>query len=275
MNRTLRLALLVTTGAALLVSCTRTGDGKDAAKTDNVAVVNGKPISRNTYNYYVKGVANGKTPEELTPEQRSELLENLIRGELIAAETEKNGLAAREETRAVLELTRLNVLQQAASQDYLNTRKATEAEVKAEYDTQVQAMPGTEFRVRHILVNTEEFANNLIRQLDRGANFAQLARKDSTDQGSRENGGELPWFTPERMVQPFSEAVLKLDPGQYTKTPVQTSYGWHVIQLEERRAMAPPPFDTVKDRITQIVEAKKFKAYTDELARTAKIERTL
>ena len=268
----------ITLAALLATACAPKAPGagaaKDASGADVVAVVNGKAISRNTFEFYVKGVA-GKPAAELTPEQRTELLDNLIRGELIATAAETSGLAARDETRAVMELSRLTVLQQAASQDYLKERKATEAELKAEYDTQVAAMPRTEYRARHILVNTEEFAQSLIRQLDRGADFAQLARRDSADQGSRENGGDLNWFTPDRMVKPFGDALVALEKGQYTKTPVQTSFGWHVILLEDKREAAPPPFESVKERLTQIVEAKKFKAYTDELARTAKIEKKL
>ncbi|MEY2854095.1 MAG: hypothetical protein RL030_1227, partial [Pseudomonadota bacterium] len=190
--------------ALLLAACGQKGAGT-AATTDNVAIVDGKPISRNTYEHYVQGVAN-RPASELTPEQRTELLDNLIRGELIASEAEKSGLAAKDDTRAVLDLSRLTVLQQASSQAYLKDRKATDSELQAEYDTQVAQMARTEFRARHILVNTEEFARNLIRQLDRGADFTQLAKKESLDTGSRESGGELGWFPPDRMVPPFAEA---------------------------------------------------------------------
>jgi peptidyl-prolyl cis-trans isomerase C len=267
------LAAALAASALLLAACGQKIAGTGAS-ADNVAVVDGRPVSRNTYDHYVQGVAN-RPSSELTPEQRAELLDNLIRGELIASEAERTGLAAKDDTRAVLDLSRLTVLQQASSQDYLKDRKATDPELKAEYDTQVAQMARTEFRARHILVNTEEFARNLIHQLDRGADFAQLAKKESLDTGSRENGGDLGWFTPDRMVPPFSEAIAKMDKGQITKDPVQTTFGWHVIQLEDRRDAAPPPFDSVKERLVQIVEAKKFRAHTDELMAAAKIERTL
>lgn len=266
------LACLALLTAALLGGCGKAGGTKVDA--DSVAVVNGRPISRNTYEHYVQGVAS-RPSAELTPEQRAELLDNLIRGELIASEAEKTGLAAHDDTRAVLELSRLTVLQQAASQAYLKDRKASDSELKAEYDTQVAQMARTEFRARHILVNTEEYARNLIRQLERGTDFATLARKESLDSGSREAGGELGWFAPDRMVPPFSEALARLDKGQITKDPVQTSFGWHVIQLEDRREAAPPPFDSVRERLVQIVESKKFRAHTDDLMASAKIERRL
>jgi peptidyl-prolyl cis-trans isomerase C len=268
------IALLAAACAVGMLAACSGKSGTAASTADNVAVVNGKPISRNTYEHYVQGVAS-RPSSELTPEQRAELLDNLIRGELIASDAEKSGLAAKDDTRAVLELSRLTVLQQAASQDYLKDRKATDPELKAEYDTQVAQMARTEFRARHILVNTEEYARSLIRQLDRGADFEQLAKKESIDTGSRDSGGDLGWFAADRMVKPFSEAVMRLDKGQVTKDPVQTSFGWHVIRLEDRRDAAPPPFESVKERLVQIVEAKKFRAHTDDLMATAKIERLL
>ncbi|MEP7312291.1 MAG: peptidylprolyl isomerase [Pseudomonadota bacterium] len=258
-----------------LAACGKQGatPDKPAADADTVAVVNGVAISRNTFDYYVQGVA-GKAATEVTAEEKAQLLDNLVRGELIAADAEKTGVAKQPETRAILELSRLNVLQQAASQSYLKERKATDEELRAEYAAQVAALSKTEYHARHILVATEQFAQKLIEQLGKGAKFEDLAKKESMDP-SKTNGGDLGWFTPDRMVKPFSDAVVNLKKGEFTKTPVQTQYGWHVIRLDETRDLAPPEFDGVKERLVQIVEAKKFKSYTDELAKTAKIEKKL
>jgi peptidyl-prolyl cis-trans isomerase C len=92
---------------------------------------------------------------------------------------------------------------------------------------------------------------------------------------SKDNGGDLGWFTPDRMVKPFADAVVAMKPGEYTHRPVQTQYGWHVIQLVEVRDLQPPAYDKVRQRLEQVVQAKKFKTYTDELARNAKIDRKL
>jgi peptidyl-prolyl cis-trans isomerase C len=238
-----------------------------------VAIVNGKSISRNTFDYYVQGVT-GKPVSEATDEQKAQLLDNLIRGVLIAAEAEKSEVGQAPETQAVLELSRLNALQQAASTAYLKDRKPTDEEMKAEYDQQIASLPASEYHARHILVANEEFAKKLIEQLDKGARFEDLAKKESMDP-SKANGGDLGWFTPDRMVPAFAAAVTGLTKGTYTKVPVQTQYGWHVIRLEETRAMSPPPLDSVKERLNQIVAAKKFKAYADELAKTARIEKKL
>lgn len=260
---------------AFTAGCAKQATPPASKASDDVAVVNGTGIGRNVFDYYVQGVS-GKPAAEATAEQKAQLLDNLIRGELVAADAEKTGLATQPETRAILELARLNVLQQASSQAFLKDRKPTDEELRKEYDEQVAAMPKTEYHARHILVATEQFAQKLIGQLEKGANFEELARKESMDP-SKQNGGDLGWFTatPDKMLQPISEAVIGLTKGGYTKKPVQTQYGWHVIRLEDTRAMAAPPFDGVKDRLVQIVEAKKFKAHTDELLKAAKIEKKL
>ena len=92
---------------------------------------------------------------------------------------------------------------------------------------------------------------------------------------SKNNGGDLGWFAPNRMVPEVAAAVIALKPGEYTHTPVHTQYGWHVIELIETREVSPPPFDQVHGRLEQMVEAKKFRLYTDELMHNAKIERFL
>jgi peptidyl-prolyl cis-trans isomerase C len=101
-----------------------------------------------------------------------------------------------------------------------------------------------------------------------------VAKRESMD-SSKDSGGDLGWFTPDRMVKPFSDAVVALKPGEYTHTPVQTQYGWHIIKLEETRDLAPPSFDQVKQRLDQVIQAKKFKSYVDGLMKTAKVEKKL
>ena len=257
---------------AVVSGCSRNGsDNAAGSGTEAVATVNGKAISRNTFEYYVKGVT-GKEASESTAEQKQQLLDTLIRGLLVADQAEKDGLGRDGETRAMLELTRVNVLQQAAQKRLLKDYTPSEAELRAEYDAQLATLPKTEYHARHILVATEERAKKLIADLEKGARFEDLARRESMDP-SKDNGGDLGWFTPDRMVQPFSAAVEALAKGTYTKAPVQTQYGWHIIRLDETREVAAPPFDGVKDRLVQIVEAKKYKTYADDLVKTAKVER--
>ena len=125
----------------------------------------------------------------------------------------------------------------------------------------------------HILVKTKEEADKIIADLKKGAKFEKLAAAQSLD-GSKTNGGDLGWFSPANMVKPFADAVAGLKKGETTSAPVQSEFGWHVIRLDDTRETAPPSFDAVKDRLGQIVEAKKFKAYGDDLLKTAKVEKT-
>ncbi len=259
-----------------LIACQQKGGapGADAsAGGPPVATVNGKPIGRDFYEFYVKN-ASGKSSSELPKEQQQQALDNLIRAQIVAEQAEKDGLTKEKDTAAILELSRLNVLQQAVSERYLKDKKPTEQELRAEYETQVALLPRQEYRARHILVATENFAQKLVDQLDKGGNFGEIAKRESMD-SSKDQGGELGWFTPDRMVKPFSDAVVALKVGDYTKKPVQTQYGWHVIQLEETRDLAPPAYDGVKQRLEQVVQTKKFKEYTDGLLKTAKVEKKI
>src|SRR5204863_4334126 len=186
----------------------------------------------------------------------------------------KEGLDQSTDTAALLELSRLNVLQQAVSDRYLKDRKASEQELRAEYETQLGSQPKQEYHARHILVATEPFAEKIVTRLGKGEKFDELARRESMDP-SKSNGGDLGWFTPDRMVPEFSAAAMALKPGEYTHKPIRTQYGWHIIQLLETRALSAPPFDQVRQRLEQIVQNKKFRAYSDELMRNAKIEKLL
>jgi peptidyl-prolyl cis-trans isomerase C len=270
-----RILLPVVLVLAALSAC----QPKNTATTvaDNsppVASVNGVPITHDFYEFYIKGITGGKSSADLTPTQRSAALDNLIRARLVGEQALKEGLDKSGDTAYYLELSRLNVLEQAEQDKYLKDRKPTEQELRAEYESQLSQMPKTEYHARHILVATEPFAQKIIERLDKGEKFDALAKSESMD-SSKNNGGDLGWFTPNRMVPEFSGALMALKPGEYTKKPVQTQYGWHVIQLLETREVQPPPFDQVRQRLEQVVQAKKFRQYTDELMHNAKIERFL
>ena len=248
---------------------------KTAAINDNsppVATVNGAPISVNFYDFYIKGITGGKAPADLTAEQRTLALDNLIRAQLVAEQAVKDGVDKSGDAAYMLQLARLNVLEQAVQERYLKDRQPSEQELRAEYEAQLSAMPKTEYHARHILVATEPFAQKIVDRLDKGEKFDALAKAESMD-SSKNNGGDLGWFTANRMVPEFAAAVMTLKPNEYTHKPVQTQYGWHVIQLLETREVTPPPFDQVRQRLVQVVQAKKFKQYTDELLRNAKVEK--
>jgi peptidyl-prolyl cis-trans isomerase C len=235
-----------------------------------VASVNGVPISRDFYEFYIKGIS-GKTSSDLNPQQRTQALDNLIRAQLVAQQAVKEGLEKQPDTADLIKLERLNILEQAMSQKVLGGEQPTDDELQAEYTAEVAKLPKTEYHARHILVATEPFAEKIIQRLKAGEKFSDLAKTESMD-SSKTNGGDLGWFTLDHMVKPFADAVSSLKVGEYTQQPVQTQYGWHVIQLLGTRPLTPPPFDQVKQRLVQIVQAKKFQAYADDLMSKAKIE---
>jgi peptidyl-prolyl cis-trans isomerase C len=267
-----RLALPLLLLAGLAACQPKTGAVND--NSPPVATVNGAPISVNFYDFYIKGITGGKAPADLTAEQRGLALDNLIRAQLVAEQAVKEGVDKSGDTAYMLQLARLNVLEQAVQERYLKDRQPSDEELRAEYQAQLSAMPKTEYHARHILVATEPFAQKIIERLDKGEKFDVLAKAESMD-SSKNNGGDLGWFTANRMVPEFAAAVMTLKPNEYTHKAVQTQYGWHVIQLLETREVTAPPFDQVRQRLVQVVQAKKFKQYTDELLRNARVEKSL
>jgi len=259
--------------AVLATACAPKKTGTEG-KADSVATVDGQPISRNTFEQYVKGMAN-KPAADVPAEQRNTYLDNLVRAEVVAEDAEHSGVAARDETRAALDLARLQILQRASSDAYLKDRQPSDEELHAEYDIQVAQLDKVQYKTSHIQLATEDAAKKVIAQLKAGANFAQLAKTQSTDAGTRDKGGELDWSGPASMPPTFAMAVQKLKKGETTDEPVRTQYGFHVIRLVDTRDAVPPPFDSVKDRLVQIVEQKKFKAYVDGLMAKAKVTKSL
>ncbi len=272
----LGLTLAVIAASAVLVGCQQksAAGGAEVDTSPPVATVNGVAIGQNLYDFYVKNIAGGRSPKDLTADQRKQALDNLIRAEVVVQEADKNGLASDPDTVDLLALSRFNVIEQAASQRFLKDHKPTEEELRAEYETEVATFPHEEYHARHILVATEPYADKLIEQLDKGADFATLAKQQSMD-SSKDNGGDLGWFSPDRMVPQFAAAVVALKPGEYTHKPVHTTYGWHIIKLEGTRDVTPPSYESVHQRLVQIVEQKKFRAYEDGLMKNAKIDRKI
>lgn len=268
--------LTVAAVAVMLAACQPKGDAANdadaaaaAAAKKPVATINGKAITQGEFDAFIKQVA-GRTSAELDAAQKKRALESLVNLHVLAAQAEKDGLHKKADLAAELELNRLNILQQALAAQYLEGKTPTEQELKAEYDAQIAQMSRNEYRARHILVPTEIAATQILERLKKGERFEALAR-DSLD-ASRENGGDLGWFNPSSMVKPFADAVMALKKGETIAKPVQTQFGWHVIRLDDVREVQPPPFEEVKPQLTQSVLAKKFRAYSDELVKAAKVE---
>ena len=260
----------------MLAACNKPAAEKPAAAAATPAkpplvTVNDKAISSEIYEEFAKVLTRGKASADLSAEDREAIRDRLIRMELIAQQAEKDGLTQDPEVAGRLEITRLQILQQAAAQKYLKDRPATDAELHAEFDTQLASTPLIEYHARHILVSGEDVALKVIEQLKGGADFANLARRVSIDKGTAVRGGDLDWFPPNAMPPSFADALSLLKNGEFTKTPVNSPNGWHIIQLLGTRDRPPPSFEGVQDQLREIVQAKKFVAYSDGLVRAAKI----
>lgn len=242
------------------------------AMAQNAAVVNGKAIPSSRVDEFVKILAQQGRPD--TPETRKMIRDELITRELFVQEADKRGLEKTPEVKQQLEQIRQDVLIRALIANELKQSPVTDAEVKAEYEKLVKdsAQSGAqEYKARHILVESEDEAKQIVERLKKGEGFESLA-KLSKDPGSGANGGDLGWNTPDTFVKEFSEAMTKLKKGEYTVIPVKTQFGYHIIQLDDVRAAEPPPFDQVKPQLKQQLERQKIQALQEKLRASAKIQ---
>ena len=235
-----------------------------------VAKVNGVTIPQSRADILVREMTSQGRPD--TPEMRDAIKQELINREIVAQEAVKKGLDKRPEVVTQIDLQRQAVLINAYLQDYIKAHPVSDDAVKKEYERVKASAGGREYKVRHILVETEDEAKQIIAQLKKGASFEKLAGEKSKDQGSKDRGGDLDWATPARYVPAFGQAITKLKKGQLTDAPVQTQFGWHVIRVDDERASKFPAFEEVKPQIEQQMRQQTVnKAFTDLRAK-AKIE---
>lgn len=258
-----RLAGLLVAGAIISAPALAAEKGKA------FATVNGQPISQTVYNAFVAEQKAQGAPD--SPELQNAVKEELIRREILAQEAKKKGMDKNPNIQGQIELAKQAVLIRAYLSDYVKANPISEAQLKAEYDVIKNNLGSTEYKSRHVLVEKEEEAKAIIAKLDKGEKFSELA-KQSKDPGSKDKGGELGWSSPAAYVKPFGEALTKLKKGEYTKTPVQSDFGYHVIQLDDSRPANPPPFDQVKPQMQQRASQQQIETLVKELRSKAKVD---
>lgn len=232
-----------------------------------VATVNGTAIHNSDIDDYIHNF-------HLNPEQaanRGAILNDIISRKLVHEDAIKKGLEKRPDVIAEMNLARDAVLLNAAIHEAVVADPVTEKEIKQEYQDQLPNLQPTEYKARHILVKTEAEAKAIIKQLEKGADFAKLAKEKSKDASAKE-GGELGWFIGKQMVPQFTAAVEKLKKGQFTRTPVQTPYGWHVIKLEGVRTAKAPTLAQIEPQLRRFLEQRHVAAYLKQLRDAAKID---
>jgi len=206
-----------------------------------------------------------------SPQLNEAVREELVRREVLSQEATKKGLEKKSDVQAQMDLAKQAILIRAYLQDYVKTHPVTDAEIRKEYDTIKSRMGEKEYKPRHILVETEDQAKAIITKLQGGSKFEELA-KESRDPGSKDKGGELGWSNPGMFVQPFSDAMVKLEKGKFTTTPVKSDFGYHVILLEDVRDLKAPSFDEVKPQLQQRLQQQKVEAHILELREKAKVQ---
>jgi len=259
------LMALVLTGPAWAQDKGAPAQGGNGA----IATVNGKAIPQARLDILLRErMAQG---QQDSPELRNFLKQQLINLELMSQESLKRGLDKTPEVAVALEMGRIQILSSAFASDYLRKNQANDTTLKSEYD-KIKAQQGDkEFRVRHILVKTEEEAKEALGQLAKGGSFDKIAAEKSLDTGSKGNGGDLNWSPPGRYVKPFADALTKLKKGETTKTPVQTQFGWHIIRLEDERPLKIPTFDEAKGQLMQMMSQQALQKAVADMRSKAKI----
>lgn len=240
-----------------------------AIAATRAALVNGKPVPKSRVDALVKQqVAQGAPDGD---QLRKAVVDRLVALELVSQEAERKGLTKTQEFRDQFEVMRQELLLSAYMADHFKSKPITEAVTRAEYEKLKAARSGKEYKVRHVLVESEAEAKGIVAQLDKGGKFDDLA-KQSKDTGSKERGGDLGWAPPTTYVKPFADALQKLEKGKYTHEPVQSQFGWHVIQLDDTRAATFPPYDQVKPQLQNMLQQQELQKVIADLRAKAKVE---
>lgn len=275
----MRIHLLTIAAAAALALPVQAQDTppKPAAKAaanpaaaGPVGTVNGTAIPRARMEYLMRQQAARGAPDN--EQTRAAVREDLINREIVAQEAARAGTVKNKDVQLQLDMARQEVLVGAYISEYLRTHAVTDADVQKEYDRARAQTGTTEYRARHILLESEDEAKRVLAELKKGGKFEEVARKNSKDEGTRERGGDLDWNVPAAFDKAFSDAMLKLEKGQVTSEPVHTRFGFHVIQLEDTRAVNIPPLAQVKPQIQQRLTRQKVENLIRDLRAKAKVE---
>ena len=271
--RPIKSVILLAGAASLLAlgACNSAKDAAPAAKGPAAATVNGKEISQLTVDMIARqGAASGR-PD--TPETRKAIIDQLAMQLVVAEEALKKGLDKTPEVADQIDTAKQSILANAYVRDFVKNNSISDDAVKAEYERIKATATGSQYKARHILVEKESEAKDIIARLkkDPGA-FSKLAMEKSKDPGSKPTGGDLGWFDANAMVPEFGTALAKLEKGKFTEEPVKTQYGYHVVLLEDKKPIEAPPLNDVKPQLTQRLQQQNLSKQLEALKAGAKIE---
>jgi peptidyl-prolyl cis-trans isomerase C len=235
-----------------------------------IAEVNDHKITEGLFRLYTQQrnlPAGGSSPQ-----QRKALIEELINRAVIYQDAVALGVDKTPAMRAAIEFQSINMVAAAMIDRSSDRFSVSEANMKKEYEARKGELGGKELKARHILVADEKSAKDIIARLNKGGDFSKLAGKHSTGP-SAVSGGDLGWFKTDQMVKEFSVAASQLKKGSYTKNPVKTQFGWHIILLDDKRSVDAPSYDSIKEQIRVGMQGKMIEQYISNLRSKAVIKR--
>jgi len=240
-----------------------------AGPSSRIATVNGIAIPKSRVDAIIRERAQQGMPDN--EDMRKAIRDELINREIIVQEANRRGMTKSADIQSQIDMARQAVVVRAFLQEFVKTHQVSDADVKAEYEKVKGQMGSKEYKARHVLVEKEAEAKDIVAKLKKGEKFEELA-KVSKDPGSKDRGGDLDWNTPASYVKPFSDAMVKLEKGKYTEAPVQTQFGFHVIQLDDVRDVKFPSFDEVKAGLQQRLQQQQLEKAVADLRAKAKVE---
>ena len=242
-----------------------------AFSEDQEIRVNDELINKNLI-YFIKNEVM-KEGIEITDEMEKNILKRLIDLELIYQQAKKEGLTSQADFLSKSELAFKELIYTTYLQNFIKNNKITKNEIKNSYENFVSNFNQNDYKARHILVSTKDKAIGIIKSLKKGGDFKELASLNSIDKESKNNGGDLGWFAADDMVESFSNTIKKMVVNEVTNTPIQSQFGWHIIQLNEIKPSLPPSLEEKIDDIKIMLQKSKLKKYLDELRMTADIKK--
>lgn len=237
----------------------------------NLAIVNGKPVPMERVNL-LKQQIEERAGREIPAEMNDQLKEEVITSEIFMQEASRRGLDRSVAYQQRMEMARQTVLIRELFIEFQEKNPVTDAEIQAEYDKFVASNGGKEYRASHILVETEERAKAIIAEIKAGKKFADIAKQESKDPGSGANGGDLGWANPANYVPEFTQAMLAMKKHDLSTAPVKSSFGWHIIRIDDIRDAKMPALEDVRPQIAQQLEQQKLMQFQEELRAKAKVE---
>jgi peptidyl-prolyl cis-trans isomerase C len=241
-----------------------------AMREGPVATVNGVVIPRQRAEFVIKQqTARGAQDSDAL---RARVREVLINNEVIAQEATKSGTAKKADVQMQLEMARQEIIVNSYVNDWISKHPPSDAEIQTEYERAKATTGTTEYKARHILVESEDEAKKIIADLKKGGRFDDLAQKNSKDPGSKDRGGDLDWQIPGVFDKSFADAMVALTKGRMTDAPVRSRFGFHIIQLDDVRPVKIPPLSEVKPQLQQRLMQIKVDKMVSELRAKAKVE---